>query len=504
MNSKVIMIGAGVANVNAATKLIDEGYKGKITIIDMGKDPYLRPYEEVMTGFLGAGGWSDGKLTYHTSIGGQLSKYVGEEKAMELFDQVINNFKRFHPKPEEVQCSNPIAEPDFIKPYFGLRLFPVWHVGTDYLHEIGKNWYDFLVKGGVEFIWETKVTAIDFDNNELFIGEEESFVNPKNWPISYDTLIFGVGKSGIDFGKQLAEQFDLPTEPKPVQIGVRFEAPQKHFQKLIDVSYDFKLYRKYEDKGVSLRSFCTNNNAAYVAVEQTYGDVSYNGHAKKGEEHRNDMTNFGILMEIQGINDPFTWSRELVKEVNESWMDCSKGIGRYARKAHSGLYYSPTREAGMTSEGIKVDAMPIKSLDRVKDAFQGYYDYIEDFINDMKKVFPTLKDDWGIYVPEVKYLSPEPLVNYNDLSLTKYPSVHFVGDALSARGITVSGAQGTLVAEQILSSNSTNAGETMDKSISDFLNDPANNKEPHEMGDMHEYIQGGLTMPKENTNKLNK
>ncbi|MBT4859099.1 hypothetical protein HON49_08070, partial [archaeon] len=55
-----------------------------------------------------------------------------------------------------------------------------------------------------------------------------------------------------------------------------------------------------------------------------------------------------------------------------------------------------------------------------------------------------------IYIPEVKYLSPEPLVNYNDLSLTKYPNVHFVGDALSARGITVSGAQGTLVGEQLL------------------------------------------------------
>ena len=261
MSKKVVMIGAGVANVNAATKLIDNGFKGKITIIDMGKDPYLRPYEEVMTGFLGAGGWSDGKLTYHTSIGGQLSKYCGEEKAMELFDQVIDNFKRFHPKPEEVQCSNPIAEPEFIKPYFGLRLFPVWHVGTDYLHEIGKNWYDFLVDGGVEFIWETKVTDIDFDNQMVMCGE---FGN------KYDELIFGVGKSGIDFGKQLAEKYDLPTEPKPVQIGVRFEAPQKHFQKLIDVSYDFKLYRKYEDKGISLRSFCTNNNAAYVAVEEMY------------------------------------------------------------------------------------------------------------------------------------------------------------------------------------------------------------------------------------------
>ena len=167
MSKNVVIVGAGVAGINAATKLVDNNYEGKITIIDMGKDPYNRLPEEVMTGMLGAGGWSDGKLTYHTSIGGHLSKYCGEEKAMELMDQVINNFKRFHPKPEAVQCSNPQSEPEFIKPHFGLRLFPVWHVGTDYLHEIGKNWYNFLVDNGVEFHWEHKVIDIDFDNQEL-------------------------------------------------------------------------------------------------------------------------------------------------------------------------------------------------------------------------------------------------------------------------------------------------------------------------------------------------
>jgi uncharacterized protein len=434
MSKNVVIVGAGVAGVNAATKLIDNNFDGKITIIDMGKNPYERPYEDVMTGFLGAGGWSDGKLTYHTEIGGQLAKYTGEDKAMELMDQVITNFKRFHPKPEEVQCSNPVAEPDFIKPYFGLRLFPVWHVGTDYLHEIGKNWYDFLVENGVEFYWETKVEDIDFDTNiiraSLLDGGEE--IN-----IKYDELIFGVGKSGIDFGKQLAEKYDLPTEPKSVQIGVRFEAPQKHFQKLIDVSYDFKLYRKFEDAGVSLRSFCTNNNAAYVAVEQTYGDHSYNGHAKKDEAFRNDMTNFGILMEINGIEEPFEWSRNVVQSVN---------------KEGTGLYYSPSRRPSTTSEGVDVSAIQInrREFNIVRNKFRGYFKYIEDFISDMKKVFPTLQHDWGIYIPEVKYLSPEPLVNYNNLSLTKYENVHFVGDALSARGITVSGAQGIYVAEDLI------------------------------------------------------
>ena len=431
MAEKLVIVGAGVAGVNAATKLIDNGFPGEnITIVDMGKDPYLRPYSEVMTGFLGAGGWSDGKLTYHTAIGGHMAKYCGEEKAMELFDEVINNFKRFHPKPEEVQCSDPQAEPDFIKPYFGLRLFPVWHVGTDYLHEIGKNWYNFLVDNGVKFHWETKVTDIWFDKNQLMADNGS---NP--YFLYYDRLMFAVGKSGIDFGKNLADQYELPTEPKPVQIGVRFEAPQKHFQKLIDISYDFKLYRKYEDKGVSLRSFCTNNNAAYVAVEETYGDHSYNGHAKKDEAFRNDMTNFGILMEVQGIEKPFEWSRDVVKKLQIDG---------------TGLYYSPTRKPSTTSEGENVSAIQVDTLHKIAKSMQPYFMYVYDFIEDMKKVFPTLKDDWGIYVPEVKYLSPEPLVDYTNLALTKYSNVHFVGDALSARGITVSGAQGTYVADYIL------------------------------------------------------
>jgi uncharacterized FAD-dependent dehydrogenase len=429
---KIVIVGAGVAGINAATKLVDNGYPGElITIIDKGSDPHNRLPEEVMTGMLGAGGWSDGKLTYHTAIGGQLSKYCGEDKAMELMDQVISNFRRFHPKPEEIFCSDPQEEPEFIKPYFGLRMFPVWHIGSNFLHEIAKTWYQYLVDKGVRFEWETQVEDIDFNNNRVYTH---------NADLKYDTLIFAVGKSGIDFAQELAQQYNLPDEPKPVQIGVRFEAPQKHFQKLIDVSYDFKLYRKFEDTGVSLRSFCTNNNAAYVAVEETYGNVSYNGHAKKGEEFRNNMTNFGILMEIPGIEDPFEWSRKLVSNVNTSG---------------TGLYYSPSRRPSQTSEGETVSAVSFSSReleDIIKPAFQGYFKYIEDFIEDMKKVFPTLENDWGIYVPEVKYLSPEPLVDYTNLALTTFPNVHFVGDALSARGITVSGAQGIYVAEDILNS----------------------------------------------------
>jgi len=453
-NKKIVIIGAGVAGINAATKLVDKGYPGElITIIDKGKDPENRLPEEVMEGMLGAGGWSDGKLTYHTEIGGQLAKYCGEEKAMDLMDQVISNFRRFHPQPEEIFMSNPVEEPEFIKPYFGLRLFPVWHIGSNYLHEIAKSWYQYLIDKGVNFRWESEVKKIDFKINYIqFFNQETNKILGKGYEytsIPYDTLIFAVGKSGIDFGKKLAEQYELETEPKSVQIGVRFEAPQKYFQKLIDISYDFKLYQKFDT--VSLRTFCTNNNAAYVAVEQTYGDISYNGHAKKGEEFRNDMTNFGILMEIKGIENPFEWCRNAVKKCQTYLMNMDGSN----KQSNGGLYYSPnfTRQLSYSSENEEILASEVDNLITFKEALGEYADYITNFIDDMKKIFPDMGDDYGLYIPEVKYLSPEPIVNYNDLSLKNYLNIHFVGDALSARGITVSGAHGIYVAESILENN---------------------------------------------------
>jgi len=150
------------------------------------------------------------------------------------------------------------------------------------------------------------------------------------------------------------------------------------------------------------------------------------------------MTNFGILMEIKGIEDPFKWSRDVVQKLQENG---------------TGLYYSPgnTRKPGLTSESTIVSATQIGWLDliRVTQVMEPYFDYVVKFIDDMNKVF-NFGDDWGMYIPEVKYLSPEPLVNYHNLSLNQFPNVHFVGDALSARGITVAGSQGIYVAEKLI------------------------------------------------------
>jgi len=146
MNKKIVIVGAGVVGIHAATKLIDNGYPGGlITIIDEGQNPYNRPEHEYMKGFAGSGLKSDGKLVYkHNEIGGHLAKYCGEEKADQLVQESIDMIKRFHPDSEKMMLSNPIEEPEFIKPYFNLKMAPTWHIGTDYLDILGKNCYNQL------------------------------------------------------------------------------------------------------------------------------------------------------------------------------------------------------------------------------------------------------------------------------------------------------------------------------------------------------------------------
>ncbi len=104
-------------------------------------------------------------------------------------------------------------------------------------------------------------------------------------------------------------------------------------------------------------------------------------------------------MEIKGIEDPFKWSRDVVSKLQFNG---------------KGLYYSPSRIVSKTSEGTDVSAYQIEFLDGFKASMGKYADYVINFIDDMNKIF-NFGDDWGMYIPEVKYLSPEPLVNYNDL-----------------------------------------------------------------------------------------
>ena len=435
MQKKIVIVGAGVSTQYGVLHLLKNGYDPKcITIIDKGNNIYNRKPEEVMTGAGGAGTWSDFKVIPSFKQGGLFYPHYckDEEYATELSKQLYDYIVEYHPDPSKIMYTEPVEEPQFIKDSpFELRQSPCYHLGTDYGQQQVKNIFEYFDKVGVNQIYNTEIIDIEFDYYTVYFKTpltEEGDIDS----LYFDELIIGTGKSGMDLLTKLIEENNLTTVPKPAQFGVRYETDGKYFEELNKIAYDFKLYKKFGED--SARSFCTNNFAAFVAEEETYGMKSYNGHAHKDKEKYNGLTNFGILLEARGIEDPFEFSKQLVE---------------FFQNNGEAVYYSPSdRKPSLTDQGNKVPGYKI-SLDKFKEGFGKYADYILEFIDDLNTTF-GIEDNYIFYCPEVKFLTNEISLNKNNLSLPQYANVYLQGDAAGARGIYISALHGIYVAEYLL------------------------------------------------------
>ena len=433
MDRKIIYIGAGVSTQYGVLHLLKNGYDPKlINIIDKGNSIHDRQPDEVMTGAGGAGTWSDFKVIPSFNQGGLFHPHYCSDKdyATQLSDQLYKYIVEYHPDSSKIMYTEPVEEPQYIKDSpFELRQSPCYHLGTDFGQQQVKNIFEYFEQCGVKQDYNLQVTGIDFANRRV-LGKYTN--KDVYYERNYDKLIIGTGKSGMDFLSNMIEKYELPTESKPAQIGVRFETDGKYFTELNKIAYDFKLYKKFGSD--SARSFCTNNFAAFVAEEETYGMKSFNGHAHKDPNKFNGLTNFGILLEARGIEDPFTFSKQLVE---------------FFQNEGEASYYTPTdRQPSTTDQGGKVPGFKI-TLEKFKEGFGKYADYIMEFISDLNKTF-GIDDNYIFYCPEVKFLTNEILLNKEDLSLPTYPDIHLQGDAAGARGIYISALHGLYIANNLL------------------------------------------------------
>ena len=433
MDKKIVYIGAGVSTQYGVLHLLKNGYDPKlITIIDKGNSIHDRKPEEVMTGAGGAGTWSDFKVIPSFNQGGLFYPHYckDEQHANNLSKQLYDYIVEYHPDSSKIMYTEPVEEPQYIKDSpFELRQSPCYHLGTDYGQQQVKNIFEYFEKCGVNQDYNLHIDNIDLENQRI-IGkyiDKDVFYERQ-----YDKLIIGTGKSGMDFLSNIIEEYNLDTTSKPAQIGVRYETDGKYFTELNKIAYDFKLYKKFGDD--SARSFCTNNFAAFVAEEETYGMKSYNGHAHKDPEKFNGLTNFGILLEARGVEDPFGFSKRLVE---------------FFQKEGKAAYYTPTdRQPSNTDQGGEVPGYKIP-LEKFKEGFGKYADYILEFIDDLNTTF-GIDNNYIFYCPEVKFLTNEILLNKYDLSLPKFPEVHMQGDAAGARGIYISALHGLYIAYNLI------------------------------------------------------
>ena len=435
MDKRIVYIGAGVSTQYAVLHLLKNGYDPKlITIIDKGNSIHDRKPDEVMTGAGGAGTWSDFKVIPSFNQGGIFYPHycTDEVHAKILSKQLYNYIVEYHPDASKIMYTEPTDEPQYVKDSpFELRQSPCYHLGTDFGQQQVKAIFEYFEQCGVYQVYNANVTSIDAQHNRVIFDTQYAGETVHNYT-DYDKLIVGTGKSGMDFLSDLIEKYDLDTTSKPAQIGVRYETDGKYFTELNKIAYDFKLYKKFGDD--SARSFCTNNFAAFVAEEETYGMKSFNGHAHKDPDKYNGLTNFGILLEARGIEDPFTFSKQLVE---------------FFQTEGKAAYYSPTdRTPSQTDQGGSVPGYKI-TLDKFKEGFGKYADYIMEFISDLNTTF-GIDDNYIFYCPEVKFLTNEITLNKHDLSLPKYPNIHLQGDAAGARGIYISALHGIYIADSLI------------------------------------------------------
>lgn len=430
MDKKLVYIGGGVSTQYGVLHLLKNGYDPElITIIEKGNSIYNRKPDEVMSGAGGCGTFSDFKTLTSWNQGGIFTpEYVDQETADKLAKTFKEYVLEFHPDPSKVMYTEPVEVPQWLLDSpFGLKQSPCMHLGTDYGRLQVKNMFEYFDKVGVNQIYNTEALDIDFEHKEILVscyGEQ--------YYIDYDKVILAGGKSGVDFLDGLINKYLLKTTPRPSQLGIRFETDEKYFTELSKLAYDFKLYK---NKGnVSARSFCVNQKCAFVAPETTYGFLTFNGHAYKDPSKFNGMCNFGIMLEIKNeIDNPFEFCQNLVSFFNKDGKAAS---------------YSPTnRKPSKTDEEKEMPCYPT-TLEHFKEGYGKYANYILEFIDDLNKTF-NIKDDYIMYIPEVKYLSNTLVFNNLDFSLIDYPDVHIQGDNGMSRGIFIAAISGMYLASKI-------------------------------------------------------
>lgn len=241
-----------------------------------------------MSGFGGAGAFSDGKYNITNDFGGTLYEYIGKEKAIKLMHYVDDINMAFGGEGTKLYST---AGTKFKKLCLqnGLNLLDasVRHLGTDINYVVLQNMYDDL-KNKVEFYFDTPVTDVKVEDNGYRIITE-------NGEYESEKCIISVGRSGSKWMEHVCQELDIATKSNRVDIGVRVELPAVIFSHLTDELYESKIvYRteKFEDR---VRTFCMNPHGIVVS-ENTNGIVTVNGHSYEGADKQTENTNFALLV----------------------------------------------------------------------------------------------------------------------------------------------------------------------------------------------------------------
>lgn len=453
MKYDVIIIGAGPGGIFAAYELVQKKKELKVAVFEAGHSLEKRkcpidgdkiksciscPSCSIMSGFGGAGAFSDGKYNITNDFGGTLYQYIGKEKAISLMEYVDEINMDFGGEGTKMYSTagtkfNKICMQNKLK----LLNASVRHLGTDVNYIVLQNLYDKL-RDQVDFYFDCPVKQIEK-------GEDSYLIHSKAGNFVCEKCIVSVGRIGSKWMEKICRDMEIPTKSNRVDIGVRVELPAVIFSHLTDELYESKIVYRTEKFEDNVRTFCMNPSGA-VVNENTNGIVTVNGHSYDDPKKHTENTNFALLV-AKHFSEPFKDSNG----YGESIARLSNMLGggvivqrfgdlvRGRRSNSTRIMEGMVRPTLMATPGDLSLVLPKRILDG-----------IIEMIYALDKIAPgTANDDTLLYGVEVKFYNMEVEVDGN--LECRHKGLYIIGDGSGVtHSLSHASASGVHVARAIL------------------------------------------------------
>ena len=453
MEYDVIIVGAGPGGIFSAYELAKAGRGLKIGVFELGNPLNKRkcpidgkkikscvkcPTCAIMSGFGGAGAFSDGKYNITNQFGGTLYEYVGKQEAIDLMKYVDQiNLSHGGEGTKLYSTANTRIKRTCLENGLHLLDAQVRHLGTDINYVVLENLYNEL-KEKVDFHFNAAVTAVKKteEGYQVQVGEES---------YSCRRCVISVGRSGSKWMESVCEALDIPTKSNRVDIGVRVELPAEVFAPITDELYESKIVYKTEKYQDKVRTFCMNPKGA-VVNENTNGIVTVNGHSYEDKSKHTENTNFALLVS-KHFSEPFKDSNGYGESIARLSNMLGGGVmvqrfgdlvrGRRSTEARiRESFVTPTLAA---TPGDLSLVIPKRILDG-----------IIEMIYALDKIAPgTANDDTLLYGVEVKFYNMEVEIDHNLETSSK--GLYVIGDCSGVtHSLSHASASGVYVARNIL------------------------------------------------------
>jgi len=451
----VVIIGAGPAGIFSALELARAGGR-RVLVLEKGHPIAKRhcPARRtgcigcatcaIMTGWGGAGAFSDGKLTLTTEVGGWLGDFVGTEALADLVDYSDGLWLDFGAT-EEVHGPDPAVAEALQREAVlaGMRLVPmrIRHLGTDRSPKVLDAMRVWLEEAGVEIRTDCAAMRIIAEDGRV-TGVELADGQIVRAP----SVIAAPGREGADWLAEQAEALGLGLVNNAVDIGVRVECPAPVMERLTDALYEAKLIYSSPTFGDTVRTFCMN---PYGEVStESYGDViTVNGHSYAEAEKRTPYTNFAVLVSqrfTEPFRDPITYGRSIAKLANllgdgilvQRLVDLKAGRRSTPERIRQSLAEPTLAHA---TPGDLAAVLPYRILTD-----------IAEFLEAMDALAPGLAGPSTLlYGVEVKFYSSR--VEVDEHLETSIEGLYAIGDGAGiTRGLVQSGASGVVAARAVM------------------------------------------------------